>query len=59
MQCINRYNPDMITGYNIFGFDFDYIIKRVEKFGIETKFNNLGRINGYHDDMDKHYSKIM
>ena len=57
MQCINRYNPDMITGYNIFGFDFDYISKRVEKFGIETKFNNLGRINGYHDDMDKHYSK--
>lgn len=57
MQCINRYNPDMITGYNIFGFDFDYISKRVEKFGIETKFNNLGRINGYHDDIDKHYSK--
>jgi DNA polymerase elongation subunit (family B) len=57
MKCINRYNPDMITGYNIFGFDFDYISKRVEKFGIETKFNNLGRINGYHDDMDKHYSK--
>lgn len=57
MQCINRYNPDMITGYNIFGFDFDYISKRVEKFGIMNKFNNLGRINGYHDDMDKHYSK--
>ena len=32
MQCINRYNPDMITGYNIFGFDFDYINKRVKKF---------------------------
>ena len=47
----------MITGYNIFGFDFDYISKRVEKFGIMNKFNNLGRINGYHDDMDKHYSK--
>ncbi|MDA7663689.1 hypothetical protein N8569_00140, partial [bacterium] len=57
MQCINQYNPDMITGYNIFGFDFDYISKRVEKFGIMNKFNNLGRINGYHDDMDKHYSK--
>ena len=26
-----KHNPDYITGYNIFGFDFDYIIKRVEK----------------------------
>ena len=25
-----KHNPDYITGYNIFGFDFDYIIKRVE-----------------------------
>jgi len=24
-----KHNPDYITGYNIFGFDFDYIIKRV------------------------------
>jgi DNA polymerase elongation subunit (family B) len=24
-----HHNPDLITGYNIFGFDFDYIAKRV------------------------------
>ena len=24
------HNPDIVTGYNIFGFDFDYINKRVE-----------------------------
>ena len=24
------HNPDLITGYNIFGFDFDYINKRVD-----------------------------
>ena len=24
------HNPDLLTGYNIFGFDFDYINKRVE-----------------------------
>ena len=26
------HNPDIVTGYNIFGFDFDYISKRVKKF---------------------------
>ena len=88
MHCINLYNPDMITGYNIFGFDFDYISKRVKKFNksknpyteipsnetenqkkkrereekkwkgdFGLKFNNLGRICGYHDDVGKHYSK--
>ena len=25
-----HYNPDLLTGYNIFGFDFDYISKRVD-----------------------------
>ena len=25
-----KHNPDYVTGYNIFGFDFDYIIKRVD-----------------------------
>ena len=54
---INIMNPDMITGYNIFGFDFDYIAKRVEKFGYEKKFYNLGRLNMYSDNADNHYMK--
>ena len=29
-DLILYHNPDLITGYNIFGFDFDYINKRVE-----------------------------
>ena len=29
-DLILYHNPDMITGYNIFGFDFDYINKRVD-----------------------------
>jgi len=29
-DLILHHNPDFITGYNIFGFDFDYINKRVE-----------------------------
>ena len=29
-DVILHYNPDIITGYNIFGFDFDYINKRID-----------------------------
>ena len=29
-DIILYHNPDIITGYNIFGFDFDYINKRVD-----------------------------
>ena len=29
-DLILHHNPDFITGYNIFGFDFDYINKRVD-----------------------------
>ena len=29
-DLILHHNPDVITGYNIFGFDFDYINKRVD-----------------------------
>lgn len=29
-DVILYYNPDFITGYNIFGFDFDYINKRID-----------------------------
>lgn len=63
-QCINKNNPDMITGYNIFGFDFDYISQRANKFfdfGTEknpdTTFYNLGRLNMEHENANDHYMK--
>jgi len=30
VEVINKYNPDFITGYNIFGFDFNFITERVD-----------------------------
>ena len=42
-KTINKYNPDMITGYNIFGFDFslkgNYIMQA-------SKFENSGADEG-------------
>ena len=46
VEMINKMNPDIITGYNIFGFDFEYLYERAKKLGIEIAFSQLGRING-------------
>jgi DNA polymerase elongation subunit (family B) len=43
-DLIRETDPDIITGYNIFGFDWPYINKRAELHRIQTKFNRLSRI---------------
>ena len=43
-QRIRIDDPDIITGYNIFGFDFDYLKERAKKFKIYQKFSILSRI---------------
>ena len=44
-DLINRLNPDILTGYNIFGFDMEYIWMRVIENGILEDFSKgLGRI---------------
>ncbi len=45
-DLIRRTNPDIITGYNINGFDFEYMKIRAEKLGIHNKFSRLSRITG-------------
>ena len=49
-DLIQYHNPDIITGYNIFGFDFDYINKRVnflfpchKKCKKSSTYNNCDR----------------
>lgn len=44
-KLINKMNPDIITGYNIFGFDYDYIYRRCKKLKIENDFARLSRID--------------
>lgn len=36
---------DIITGWNIFGFDLEYIYKRARHCGCDPKFFKLGRLN--------------
>jgi DNA polymerase elongation subunit (family B) len=43
-KLINRMDPDIITGYNIYGFDFKYMHDRAKKLGCLTRFSRLCRI---------------
>ena len=46
MRLIQRTNPDLVTGYNIFGFDFKYVYDRASYLGILDQFCYLGRTAG-------------
>jgi DNA polymerase elongation subunit (family B) len=43
-KLLERTNPDIITGYNICGFDYKYLEARSRKLGIAHSFSKLGRI---------------
>lgn len=46
-RLILKLDPDIIIGYNIFGFDFDYLYNRAKLFGIDKKFGEISRLKGY------------
>jgi len=45
LELIRNSNPDIMTGYYIFGFDNEYMKKRSELLGIGDRFSRLSRIN--------------
>lgn len=42
-NIIQKENPDIIIGYNIFGFDYTFLFERAKELGIVDKFMILGR----------------
>ena len=44
-KMIRQMNPDIITGYNIFGFDYKYLKDRAKFLNIEDQFSQLSRIS--------------
>ena len=40
-------DPDIMIGYNIFGFDMEYMYDRAEELGIAKDFLKIGRIIGH------------
>lgn len=42
-ELIQRENPDIIIGYNIFGFDYNFMFSRAQEKGCERQFLTLSR----------------
>jgi DNA polymerase elongation subunit (family B) len=45
-ELIQRENPDIIIGYNIFGFDYEFMFRRSQENNCEREFLSLSRKNG-------------
>ena len=45
-KLIQRENPDIIIGYNIFGFDYEFMFRRAEENNCEREFLKLSRKEG-------------
>ena len=43
-KLIKKENPDIIIGYNIFGFDYEFMYQRARELGCSTMFLDLSRI---------------
>ena len=45
-DLIQRENPDIIIGYNIFGFDYEFMFRRAQELHVERDFLLLSRKTG-------------
>jgi len=43
-ELVKRENPDVIIGYNIFGFDYEFMFQRAKQNNCEREFLELSRI---------------
>ena len=46
-KLIQRENPDIIIGYNIFGFDYEFMLQRAKENNCEEAFLKLSRCQGH------------
>lgn len=45
-ELIQREDPDIIIGYNIFGFDYEFMFRRAQELECDTEFLRLSRQRG-------------
>ena len=45
-ELIQKENPDIIIGYNIFGFDYEFMFRRAQENHCEKEFLLLSRKHG-------------
>ncbi len=46
-KLLNELDPDVLTGYNIFGFDMKFLYNRAKELGIQEQFLKLSRYNDF------------
>lgn len=46
-DLIQKENPDIIIGYNIFGFDYDFMFRRAQENDCAEAFMRLSRLRGH------------
>jgi len=46
-SLVNRIDPDIMTGYNILGFDFDYMYKRSQELGCVNFLRQCSRMENH------------
>lgn len=46
-ELIDKIDPDIMTGYNILGFDMSYMYERAIELGIKTSFCKIGRLQDH------------
>jgi len=56
-ELIQREDPDIIIGYNIFGFDYEFMFRRSQELGIEEEFLQLSRRIGHCCSKQNNYKK--
>ena len=44
---LQKLDPDVLIGYNIFGFDLNYVMVRAEKLGVLDKFAFMAKLSNY------------
>ena len=42
-ELIKREDPDIIIGYNIFGFDYKFMFERAQELDCVDEFTDIGR----------------
>lgn len=46
-QWMVALDPDVVTGFNVFGFDWAYLVDRARELGIDERFRQLGRLKDH------------
>lgn len=45
VEEIQRYDPDVLVGFNTSGFDMNYVVRRAELLGIWSNLQSIGRLS--------------